>query len=169
MELNKNSNGNHVIFCGGTGILPFVDFLNYLLHKSIYHVLLTNYGKDIAEEVNVWKEDYQETFGSKFKVSLYAAFQSHEELEYLDLIFYLYNINKAYNLGYFDMILRLNDGAKIPGIPTIQSHFDDKFFNENIVPDQCSKIFICGNPKMNKLLPEICLRNQIDKDKIYLV
>lgn len=126
-------------------------------------------GKDAAEQANVYMEDYEGTFGSKFKVILYASFQSKEEIEYLDFILTLYNINKSFNLNYFDMILRFSDEFKIPGIPTTQSYFDDKFFNDNIIPDQCSKIFICGNPKMNKLIPEICLRNQIEAEKIYLV
>jgi hypothetical protein len=126
-------------------------------------------GKDVAEEINVYKEDYEETLGSKFKVTLYAAFQSIEEIEYLDFIFALYKINKNYNLNYFDMILRISDGSKIPEIPVVDSYFDDKFFNQNVVPDQCSKIFICGSPKMNKLIPEICQMNLIEKEKIYLV
>ena len=169
MELNKNSNGNHIIFCGGTGILPFVDLLDYLLKKSIYKALLTMFGKDVAEKTNVFNEDYEETFGPQFKLILYASFQSKEEVDYLDFIITLYNINKKYNLNYFDMILRFNAGLNIPGIPTINSYFDEKFFNANIIPDQCSRVFICGNPSMNQLIPKICLQCQIEKDKIYLV
>lgn len=169
MGLTKNSNGNHIIFCGGTGIFPFLDLLDYLLKKSIYQILSSTIGKEIAEETNVFKEDFQSSFGLKFKVILYAAFQSKEEIEYLDFIIELYKINKKYNLELFDMILRFNDKTNISGLPTTDSYFDDKFFSENIVPDQCSKIFVCGNPKMNKLIPEICLRNQIEKEKIKLI
>ena len=169
MELNKNSNGNHIIFCGGTGILPFIDLFDFLLRKSIYHVLLTTISKEVADQMNHFEEDYEDTFGSKFKVILYGAFQTKEEFEYLGFILTLFNINKKYNLNYFDMILRFSDGTKLPGIKEINSYFDDKFFSSNVVADQCSKVFICGNPKMNKLIPEICLRNQIEKDKIYLV
>ena len=119
--------------------------------------------------MNVYNEDYEGTFRSKFKLKLYASFQTKEEIEYLDFLFILYNINKEYSLGYFDMVLRINDGTVFPGIQTVKSHVDDSFFNSFVVPDQTSKIFICGNPKMNKLIPEICLRNQIERDKILVV
>ncbi len=167
--MNKNSNGNHIIFCGGTGILPFIDLLDFLLRKSIYHVLLTMMSKKVAEKTNYFKEDYEDIFGSKFKVYLYAAFQTKEEFESFGFILTLFNINKKYNLNYFDMILRFNDSAELPGVKIVNSYFDDDFFSSNVVADQCSKVFICGNPKLNKLIPEICLRNQIEKDKIYLV
>jgi len=169
LDLKKNSNGTHIIFCGGTGILPFIDLLDFLLKKSIYHILLTTLGKTMAEQTNYFKEDYESAFGSKFKVILYGAFQTKEEFEYFGFILTLFNINKKYNLNYFDMILRFTDGTELPGLKIINSYFDDNFFSSNIVADECSKVFICGNPKMNKLIPEICIKNQIGKDKIYLV
>ena len=126
-------------------------------------------GKEVAEKTNIFEEDYEGTFGSKFKIILYASFQTREEFEYLDFIVNLFNINKKYNLNYFDMILRFSDGSKIPGITTINTYFDDKFFQTNLVSDQCSRIFVCGNPGMNKLIPEICLRNQIERERICIV
>ena len=169
MDLNKKSKGNHIIVCGGTGILPFIDLLDFLLRKSIYHVLSTTMGKKVAEQTNFFKEDFEEAFGSKFKVILYGAFQTKEEFEYFGFILNLFNINKKYNLNYFDMILRFTDGTELPGVKTINSYFDDNFFSTNVIAGECNKVFICGNPKMNKLIPEICINNQIEKEKIYLV
>ena len=171
MELNANSNGNHIIFSGGTGILPFMDLFDFLLKKSIYHILLTQFGlgREIAEQTNVYNEDFENIFGSKFKVLLFAAFQNQEEFEYVNFILKLYNLNKQYNLNNFDMILKFSDKSKIEGVPMMTGYFDDAFFVKNVVPDQCNKIYICGNPAMNKSIPEICLRNQIDKEKICIV
>jgi len=149
--------------------LPFIDLFDYLLRKSIYQALFINLGKDVAEETNTFNEDYENTFGSKFKVMLFAAFQSKDELEYLDFIITLFNINKKYNLNYFDMILRFTDKTKITGIPTTNNYFDEDFFKANVIPDQCSRVFVCGNPAMNKLIPELCSKNQIEKEKIHLV
>jgi len=36
LSLNKNSNDTHFIFAAGTGILPFMDFFDFLLKKAIY-------------------------------------------------------------------------------------------------------------------------------------
>jgi len=127
------------------------------------------FGRDIVQEANVFKQDFENIFGDKFKVILFAAFQSKEEIDYLDFILTLYKINKKYNLNYFDMILRFNDKSTIEGAATTNSYFDAKFIKENVIVDHCSKIFVCGNPKMNKEIPEICIKNQIEKEKICLV
>ena len=149
--------------------MPFVDLLDFLLKKSINQVLKTNIKPEVAQEANVFKTDFDNIFGNKFKVILFASFQSKEELDYLDFILTLNNINKKYNLNNFDMILRFADKSKIEGVNTTSSYFDDKFFKENVNAGQCSKIFSCGNPMMNKTIPEICLKNQIEKEKIFLV
>lgn len=127
------------------------------------------FGKEEADKTNVFNEDYMDNFGSKFKVLLFGAFQSKEEFEYLNFIIELYIINKKYNLNNFDMNLRFSDGSTIEDVPTTHAYFDDKFFENHVVPDLCSRIFVCGNPKMNKSIPEICLRNQIEKEKIMIV
>ena len=126
-------------------------------------------GPEVAEEANVHKTDFENIFGNKFKIILFAAFQSKEELDYLAFILTLNKISKKYNLNNFEMILRFNDRSEIEGVNTTNSYFDDTFFKENVNVDQCSKIFICGNPTMNKTIPEICLKNQIEKERIYLV
>ena len=74
LEINEKTTGNIVIICGGTGILPFVDFFDYLLKKSIYSVLNKVFGKDAAEKGNPFNEDYNTTFGERFNVKLFAAF-----------------------------------------------------------------------------------------------
>jgi NAD(P)H-flavin reductase len=38
LELKPDSQGLHVAFVGGTGILPFFDLLDYLLQKAVYMV-----------------------------------------------------------------------------------------------------------------------------------
>ena len=45
MELTANSAGEHVIFAGGTGILPFYDLLDFLLKKTIFDIMKKKGGK----------------------------------------------------------------------------------------------------------------------------
>lgn len=158
-----------MIFCGGTGILPFLDLLDFLLKKSINQVLKTTLGAEIAAEANVYKQDFENTFGKNFRVLMFAAFQSKEELDYLDFILLLLKINKKYNLNNFDMVIRLNDKSTIEGVRCTNSYFDDAFFKENVVVDKCDRIFVCGNPGMMKQIPEICIKNKIEKEKVMLV
>ena len=39
LEITPESTGTHVIIAAGKGILPFVDFLNYLFLKTSYEIL----------------------------------------------------------------------------------------------------------------------------------
>lgn len=169
LELTGLSNGTHVIFCGGTGILPFVDLLDYLLKKCIYHVLLNKFGVNTAKKINPHNEDYENTFGTKFKVQLFCSFNDVQEFSYLTFIKDLYEINRINKLNMFEMVVRLNDQKGIDGIPSTSSYFDLNFMNQYLVPDQISKIFVCGNPTMNKTIPEICREMNIEKEKIILV
>jgi len=40
LELTPESDGLHVIVAGGTGILPFMDLLNFLLMREMHRILL---------------------------------------------------------------------------------------------------------------------------------
>jgi len=35
LDLGPTSSGNHVFFCGGTGVLPFLDTFAYVLRKKL--------------------------------------------------------------------------------------------------------------------------------------
>jgi NAD(P)H-flavin reductase len=48
LELKATSQGTHVIFAGGTGILPFLDLFDYLLRKSVNKIILQNFGEEKA-------------------------------------------------------------------------------------------------------------------------
>lgn len=39
LELKAHSVGKYILFAGGTGILPFLDLLDFLLKKSIHMAL----------------------------------------------------------------------------------------------------------------------------------
>jgi len=52
LELTRESDGLHVIVAGGTGILPFMDLLNFLLMREMYNILLQRKGEDIAAPIN---------------------------------------------------------------------------------------------------------------------
>ena len=45
LQLKSNSEGKYVIFAGGTGILPFLDFFDYLLRKIVIKLIATKFGK----------------------------------------------------------------------------------------------------------------------------
>lgn len=44
LEIDENSDGEHIIFAAGTGILPFLDLFDYLLKKLIYEIIKDRFG-----------------------------------------------------------------------------------------------------------------------------
>lgn len=93
LELNAQSNGLHIIFAFGTGILQFLDLFDYLLKKSIYTVVYDNYGLDEANYMNPFNEDYNNTFGPDFRVLLFAGFREINMFYGFNMIQSLYLIN----------------------------------------------------------------------------
>ena len=169
LEINEKTAGNIVIICGGTGILPFADFFDCLLKKSIYSVINNIFGKDAAERGNPFKEDYNAIFGERFNVKLFAAFNDQDEFNYLNFLQTLYEINMQYDLNYFTMCLRFGDSSKIPGVPTTSGFFDKEFLMKNIKANEVDRILICGNQKMNSSLVKICKEMNIGAEKIMMV
>jgi hypothetical protein len=79
LEINEHSNGVHYIFCNGTGILPFLDLIDYLLKKALYTILHDKCGFVEAEQMNPTGEDYLNTFGSDFRLVLCGTFKNKFE------------------------------------------------------------------------------------------
>lgn len=170
MELNKNSSGLHYIFCGGTGILPFLDLLDYLLKKAIFTDLHQNFNSEELISLNAYKEDYIGSLNNNFKLILFASFANDEEFIGADIITKLYEIVKEKNMDWFDMKIRIADKNTIfKNIPVISGYFDNKFLIENLKKDNLKKIYICGPAFMNKKLNEELLNYQINGDIIHFV
>jgi len=51
LELKGNTKGTIYIICAGTGVIPFLDLLHFMLLKTMYKVLLEKTGKDAAEKI----------------------------------------------------------------------------------------------------------------------
>lgn len=46
----KLGRGNYLIVCGGTGLFPFVDLLDFVLRKLIYTAAAKTKGSDYADK-----------------------------------------------------------------------------------------------------------------------
>jgi len=46
LGIQPDSKGLHVIVCGGTGILPFLDLIDFMFKKIAYEIILTKNGKE---------------------------------------------------------------------------------------------------------------------------
>lgn len=67
--------GHFAIICGGTGLLPFLDLLDYFLRYTIYEALLRVAGAEVAQYANMSKTQYR-----KYAITLILAVKSEDEL-----------------------------------------------------------------------------------------
>ncbi|EGR34866.1 hypothetical protein IMG5_000940 [Ichthyophthirius multifiliis] len=76
LQINEFSDGDHIIFVAGTGVLPFIDLLDYLLKKVIYTVIKANFGQQEANLINPYGEKYEQTLQNNFRIKFYGCFES---------------------------------------------------------------------------------------------
>jgi NAD(P)H-flavin reductase len=164
MELCLSLGGTVYLFAGGTGLLPYLDFLDYLLKKAIFAVC----SKNNIEIVNLYNEDYVNTFLSDLKVVLVAAFAVKEDFVGFKTIKKLLDISQENELNLFDMIIKLDKG-KIEGVQMWDSHFDMKFMMKHVNTNKVSRVYVCGPPKMNRNVPKSLERIGVSKSKIIVV
>jgi len=163
LELSENARGTHVIFAAGTGILPFMDLLNYMLMKSI-HEVLTKKNNVLAESMNVYEEGYSKTLDSSFNIVLCGSFASEREMVGFDIVSKLAEINADYGLKNFRSVVR---GVRNENVQRI-GKFDLEFLKEN-VGKNVEKVMICGPPEFNRELLQWLRETGFESEKIQIV
>ena len=162
LGLTRQSKGTNIIFAAGTGIIPFLDLLNYLLCKTMClairlkqkNVLNTfNYEKrDDFYGLNVFDEQYDDVFDPTFKIVLIASFQNEEEIIGKEIIEKLAEINFKYPDLVSNKFIAKIHNIKSSYIQNVSCHFDREFIKDNM-PMDYEKVFICGAPTFNQ---DIC-------------
>ncbi len=144
--------GKVIIVCGGTGLLPFCDFID-LLFKRVLLLEGRPTASDFARKDPLVKEDLIK----KRSFKLYCAAESTSDLLPLTL-FQIEHLAKSEKIN-FEAIFRIHNnpdefGRKYPSIKT-----QKEFFNENIIGElkygAISQIYVCGPPGMNAVIGEI--------------
>lgn len=113
MKLTPESSGVYAIFAAGTGILPFLDFFDFLLKKSVFEASKT-INQALSKKVKEFleDEDLNETL-SGLKVKFYGTFASKDDFIGEEIIDYLYRINKLYKLEIFDCEIKFSSKKKL--------------------------------------------------------
>lgn len=166
MELTPTLGGTVYLFAGGTGILPFLDLLDYLLKKAIF---LAASQKNNSSIVNLYNENYSETFERSLSVVLFGSFATLEDFTGYDFVRKLFEISRDENLRLFDMVIRMGKGLKLPDIPSTEQSFDAEFVKKRVEGSKLSRAYICGPPGMNASVPKALSKIGIPKTKIYIV
>ena len=167
-----NISGNYYLFAGGTGILPFLDILDFVLKKSIYTVIKKKVGEVEAKKMDVYEEDYDQEM-KDFKFILYGAFVSWSDFPGSNIVERLYRITKENELPWFDMKIKISkqepsDGEK-GNLPLIKNRFDMNFLQSNIDVNATSGVYICGPPIFNQTIPLSLETMGLPESKITIV
>ena len=167
MELTATLGGTVYLFAGGTGILPFLDLLDYLLKKAIF--LASSQRKTSSNLVNLYNENYSETFERSLGVVLFGSFATIEDFTGYDFIRKLFEISRDENLRLFEMTIRMGKGIKLPDIPSTEETFNSEFIKKHVEGSKLSRAYICGPPGMNNSVPKALKKIGIPQSKIYIV
>jgi len=62
-----------ILFAGGTGILPYLDLLDFLLRKAVHEALKKRYGITIANLIDFHHENLGNTFNN-VRFEMYCSF-----------------------------------------------------------------------------------------------
>lgn len=101
LEIPKDFSGTNVIICGGTGVLPFVDFLELLYFKVVYEILKSKNPEAADVLTNFLGVNLASFFSGDLNVTLYGAFRSEDEAYGLELIKRLSNASDAHGKKMF--------------------------------------------------------------------
>jgi len=161
----------HYIFAGGTGILPFMDLLDYLLKKALFTEFNEILSEEDVDQINIYKENYVGSFNNNFKLMLFASFANDEEFIGSEIISKLYECVKEKKYNWFDMKIRISaKDTKFQNLPLTSSYFDHRFLKKNVMKEESlKKIYVCGPPAMNKKMHEELMTYGIDENVIHFV
>ena len=164
LELGKED-GTIAIFGAGTGMLPFLDFIQLLLLKTIHQILKDDGKAEQVEELNKLGVDFDCVDIKNLKVKVFGAFSTLEDSYGLDIFVELAKISKKYKKDVFDCVLT-NFGDE--NIQKLKSHFDQAFLTQNVKNDY-DRYLICGPPKMNRDIPKHLKNMGVAESKITIV
>jgi len=165
LELLGRPKGKHIILACGTGLLPFLDLLNYILMKSMYDIVKEKIDSSLAESLNVFKESYDTVLDPSFKVELYASFSQESDIAGLDILIKLAEISAVFGTSLFKAKIR---GYKSDTIAALEKKFDITFLTE-IIQEDYERVYVCGSPKFNLEMITILKTLGVNRSKLFIV
>ena len=166
MELPLKASGRYILLATGTGILPFLDLLNYFMMKTILDVMKDKkIDQEIINSVNVFGEEYDKYLDPSFRLELYGAFPHINEIIGLDILKTLAELSSLYEKNNFM--------AKIKGYSDAYiSNLDKRISRDllrEITRNDFERILICGTTTFNHDTVLMLRKLQISDDKIFIV
>ena len=97
------SEGHHVALTAGTGIVPFMDLVFYLMRRNLHH-----YGNKISKDFQGIKHESEfNLLGKSFSFELWGNFRNEDEVIAYDILKAAEAISSHNDFKNFSMNLRI--------------------------------------------------------------
>ena len=160
--------GHHIIFCAGTGILPFLDLFDVVLRKLIFDILEERIGPDAVKPLIPYVRDFIELIEEDFKITLFASIVNTEDFYGRDILENLQELTHSTNQRMFSQNLSFGKKSLMENIMQGNKRFNEDFVMNNL-DMKAERVYICGPPVFNHDLPKIIQQTGFDKSRIILV
>uniref|UniRef100_A0A7S3KIP2 Cytochrome b5 heme-binding domain-containing protein n=1 Tax=Euplotes crassus TaxID=5936 RepID=A0A7S3KIP2_EUPCR len=155
----ENLEGANIIFCGGTGILPFMDLFAYLGRRLV---------ATSCPDYSIFSDEVISTKESKAKFLIHAYFQTREDCIGIELVERIEKLYQKYNKGALfklNLILTNRGGEKLSDDDIVELMEDYSVANGGL-----NKLLVCGPPPMDmqfhKLKGRIMKKTNLDLSQI---
>lgn len=152
---SQNLQGTNLIFCGGTGILPFMDLFAYLGRKFL---------AENSPENSLFSDEKFEPMPHKPRFIIYAFFMTRDECIGVDIVEKIEKLYQQYDQGEFfklNLVIITQGGQHLSDDEIIELIKD-----YNMIDGPLNRFLVCGPPGMNnqfqKLSPRIADETDCD-------
>lgn len=163
LELDPKTSGKICILFIGTGILPFLDFLNFLLYKEIHTYVQQNYDEEIARQFEL-PLNY-ELFG-KLDITMIGSFGDNPIG--LDILQSLSRISRITKSMKFECHIKADSNNSSTEVNYFRSRIDEQFLKRLYLGDY-SRFYICGTSNFNCDVQKVLSKLNIANERIVLL
>ncbi|KAL4443103.1 hypothetical protein ABPG74_002170 [Tetrahymena malaccensis] len=169
LELSSKSSGLHLFVAGGTGILPYYDFLSYYCKYMMFKAIQKKHGDQVAKFFDIANDNFARFISQDFKIKVIAAFNSSDDdCGAIQLLEFMKQVELDNNLNLFDAVLSVK-GYLSRNITMDNQHFTQDYFEKHLGNLIVKRAYVCGPPGLNKNAPEALQRIGVSLEQIMVV
>ncbi len=130
----------HVVFAAGTGVIPFLDLVAFILRYAVHKISKEKYQINSNLLIVNEAETFNQIVSDNFQLHMYVSFRDRQSALFLDILEDLAKIDLKYSLNLFKLHAIINNETG-----------KDHIMNENFMlsefdsmKDSISKFYIVG-------------------------
>ena len=119
LRLEPGAEGTYIALTAGTGIVPFMDLILYMLRRGLFRA-----GRDENRILQIFNNEFQQlAVSDDFRLIVWASFSEEDEVIGLKYMRILEHLSKDYDFNNFNLVLRLS-GSNRWNLDYLRKHID---------------------------------------------